>query len=462
MKKTSLLVAIAAMMSVNAWADSYTTAGDGTTWTMTKLAQTEGTGVTQEGTVYTLANTVVVAAGDSFEMEGGITVQLTKGTSFEVEGSASMAPAERSLFTHSADGVVPGVVYLKCEDKVTPVERLDFEYAGLKYFAGKGLDVSDCTFRYHEASTSNGTSALNIAGEGAVFTITDCIFEKNKRAGIGGAANASNPTTVENCQFLYNDQQNLNYPQLNLTASSSIIIRNNVVTGDRTKTRGGGIMVADLMGIATNPVTLIENNEVTDNRYGIALYSGQKATVRYNTLINNNTETDPNNGGSGINVYDASGTQETMITGNYIEGSLWGVTIIGGSVINMGKTEDPDAEDYNPGLNIFYNNGNNDVIYDVYNNSANTVYAQGNYWKTAATQDAEGIENVIYHKVDNASLGEVIFTPWADETITAIDHVGSDAVQEQVYTLSGVRTNGYQKGINIVKRGNKTVKVLSK
>ena len=221
-------------------------------------------------------------------------------------------------------------------------------------------------------------------------------------------------------------------------------------------------MVADLMGIATNPVTLIENNEVTDNRYGIALYSGQKATVRYNTLINNNTETDPNNGGSGINVYDASGTQETMITGNYIEGSLWGVTIIGGSVINMGKTEDPDAEDYNPGLNIFYNNGNNDVIYDVYNNSANTVYAQGNYWKTAATQDAEGIENVIYHKVDNASLGEVIFTPWADETITAIDHVGSDAVQEQVYTLSGVRTNGYQKGINIVKRGNKTVKVLSK
>lgn len=462
MKKNNvLMMALALMVSAGAWADDYTTAGDGTTWTMSKLAEAEGSGVTQEGNVFTMTNTVVVAAGDYFVMDGGITVMMDKKVSLEIEGVASMAPSERSLFTRTADGVVPGLVYLKCENSLTLVQHLDFEYAGLKYFASRGLCVDDCTFRYHEASTANGTSALNLAGEGAAFSVTNCVFEMNKRAAVGGAGNASNPIIIENCQFLYNDQQNLNYPQLNLTASPCVVVRNNVVTGDRTKTRGGGIMVADLLGVAQNPVTLVEDNDVSDNRYGIALYSGQKATVRYNNVVNNNTETTPANGGSGINIYDGSGTQETMITGNYIEGNLWGVTIIGGAKINLGKT-DKSAEDWNPGQNVFLNNGNEGVIYDVYNNSANTVYAQGNYWMTAATQDAEGIEAVIYHKNDDASLGEVIFTPWADATVTEVEKVAasSENMPEQVYSLSGMRQNAYQKGFNIVKQGNKALKVI--
>ena len=356
------------------------------------------------------------------------------------------------------------------EENITLVKNLDFEYAGLTYFGSRGMVVTDCTFRYHEASTANGTSALNIAGSGAVFSIAYCTFEKNKRAAIGGAANATNPTTIEHCQFLYNDQQNLNYPQINLTASSSIIIRDNIVTGDRTKTRGGGMVVGNLMS-ASNPsesFTLIENNDVTDNRFGISIYSGQTAIVRYNNVVNNNTETNPNNGGSGINITDSNGKQRTMITGNYIEGNLWGVTIIGGADINLGKLSDPDSTDYNPGLNTFYNNGNNGEIYDLYNNSQNTVYAQGNYWKTAATQDHAGIEAVIYHKVDEAELGEVIFTPWADVTTVGVEQVvlndndNAANVASEIYTLSGAKVSSLQRGINIVKYGQKTVKVIGK
>lgn len=464
MKRMMMLALVALTTIAHSFADDFTTAGNGTAWTMTKLSETDGSGVTKEGNVFTLANTVVIAPGDRFVLEDGITVMLAKAVNFEIEGTAKMVAQseQRVLFTRSAEDVVPGVVYLKCEDTETvPVSYIDFEYVGLKYFGGVGLTVSNCTFRYHEASTANGTSALNLAGEGAQFTVHDCIFEKNKRAAIGGAANSSNPTTIYNCEFLYNDQQNLNYPQLNLTASSLIHVHHNRVIGDRTKTRGGGIMVADLLGVATNPTTIIENNEVRDNRYGIALYAGQKAMVRYNTIVDNNTETNPNNGGSGINVYDTSGTQETMITGNRIEGSLWGISIIGGKSVNCGRVDVAETDDgYNPGHNVFYNNGNNGEVYDLYNNSANTVYAQNNYWKTAATQDAESIENVITHKNDNAALGEVIFTPFLTEEPTGITRITTPATADAVFSLGGIRHKELQKGLNIVIRNGKAIKIM--
>ena len=116
------------------------------------------------------------------------------------------------------------------------------------------------------------------------------------------------------------------------------------------------------------------------------------------------------NGGSGISIYDSANKQTCYVEGNYIEGNLWGVTVIGCGNVNMGKTEDKTAADYNPGRNVFKNNGNSDVPYDLYNNSAYTVYAQGNIW-SVATQDEASIETVIFHQKDNSSLGEVIFMP---------------------------------------------------
>lgn len=462
MKKTYMM-ALTAMISCSAaWADDYVTAGNGTEWTMTRLAATEGTGVTAEGSVFTMTTTVVVARGDRFVIEDGITVKMAKDVSLEVEGTASLDAQERVLFTRSDKDVAPNCVYIKSDDAVTTVRNIDFEYAGLRNFGSKGLIVDNCTFRYHEASTSHGTSALSMCGEGAEFTVTNSTFEYNKRSAIGGASNASNSATIENCVFRYNDSQNLNYPQLNLTAAKSIVVRGCEVTGDRTKTRGGGIMVADLLSVASDPHTLIEDNRVADNRYGVALYSGQTALVRNNLILNNDTETTPNNGGSGINIYDVSGTQQTTITGNHIEGNLWGVTIIGGKTVNMGKT-DKNAEDWNPGENTFLNNGNGGMVYDVYNNSANTVYAQGNYWLTAATQNAEGIEAVIFHKADDSSLGEVIFTPWGDVTATAIELAPRNeptAEDTDVFSIGGQRMKAASRGISIVKRGKDVIKVM--
>ena len=70
------------------------------------------------------------------------------------------------------------------------------------------------------------------------------------------------------------------------------------------------------------------------------------------------------------------------------------------------------------------------------------------------------------YMVDNNSskpAGAKMFSIGFDETATAIDNLNTNADDKAIYyDLQGHRLNGPQKGINIVKRGNKTMKVIIK
>ena len=69
------------------------------------------------------------------------------------------------------------------------------------------------------------------------------------------------------------------------------------------------------------------------------------------------------------------------------------------------------------------------------------------------------------YMVDNNSkpAGDKMFSIGFDETATAIDNLNTNADDKAIYyDLQGHRLNGPQKGINIVKRGNKTMKVIIK
>ena len=159
-----------------------------------------------------------------------------------------------------------------------------------------------------------------------------------------------------------------------------------------------------------------------------------------------------NNGGSGISLYDPYMKQKAIVTGNHIEGSLWGITVIGCGDVNIGKTEVPaDAPDYNPGLNVFADNGNNGVRYDLYNNSANTVFAQGNLWGVEK-QDREHIEEVVFHKNDDDKLGEVIFMPAGNPD--GISHTTmADTHDNNIYRMDGTvmpQTSALPHGLYII------------
>ena len=190
-----------------------------------------------------------------------------------------------------------------------------------------------------------------------------------------------------------------------LFRSENRIESNGIIGTQRNKV--GGIALGNLLGMEGANKVVIKNNTITKCRYGITAIGPFDVEISNNTLIDNQYEENPMNGGSGISIYDSSQKLTARITGNYIEKHLWGITLLGGKEINIGKT-DSSLPDYNPGQNVFVDNGNGGLLYDLYNNTPLTVYAQGNTWNVDE-QSAEKIESVIYHQADDPSLGEVIY-----------------------------------------------------
>ena len=256
---------------------------------------------------------------------------------------------------------------------------------------------------------------------------------------------------IRNNEFDKNSTQKRNRPQVNMSVGGNhkVIIENNSVIGIGEVTLAGGIAVSNLLGGASNEIVEIRNNHVENNRYGITATGGMEVLIENNYLLNNNFESNPMQGGSGINITDANGNAVAMITGNHIEGHFWGVSIIGGKDINLGKIVDAKEGESNPGNNVFINNGCNGQLYDLYNNSANTVYAQGNTWNVEV-QDAEHIEQVVFHHNDDPSLGEVIFIP-AKETVGVTDvNTSKQVAGVKYYNLAGVEGTKPFDGVNVV------------
>lgn len=446
MKKTFLLALAMLSLVCNLQANDYSTLGDGKAYSFETLAGIAESGVSITDGAYVVNGTVTIALGDEFKIDNGATVLFADAAELVVKGKADLRAATPTLLGRLGESTSCYGLNIQSEE-VTEVSNLTFEYVGLRGGTTAGMNVSDCKFLNHNGTASG---ALFLGGNGASFKVENCEFENCQKAAIGGAANFFCPLLVENCTFKMNSQANGNVPQLNLTASEDITIRNCVVEGDSTLTMVGGIGIANWFGSEGMNVC-IEGCEITNNRYGITTMGIMDVVIKNNVISNNKFEVNPNNGGSGISLYDPYYKQKAVISGNIIEKSLWGITVIGCGDVNLGKTEvDADASDYNPGGNVFRDNGNNGVLYDIYNNSMNTVYAQGNIWNVSI-QDAEHIETVIYHKTDDPSLGEVIFMPAGDPQ--GVSPIRSDyEFQTKVYDLQGIRVThpGTKKGIYIV------------
>ena len=446
------------LVSMQTMADVFVTTGNGTTWTIGKLLEESSAfELTANGEIV-MHDDVTIAEADSFAICPGDELWMSDKVRLTVLGGCSFDAGEEGASINAwGDSDKPFGLWIEGEHRVK-MNNITFRGAGLSAHVKEGMDIMNCQFLDHNAVSAS--YALSLGPDMSSYHVSNCSFSNCQRSAIGSGANICVSMVVENCTFDCNGVSNRNYPQLNLTVGENVVIRNNVIQGDRAHTMVGGIVVANLMGFAGTFHTLIENNVIENNRFGVATYVGQEAVIRGNMIRNNNTEVNPMNGGSGINVYDPYMVQTTRIEDNWIEGNLWGITVVGGAEVNVGKTADPAAADYNPGNNTFYNNGFDGAIYDLYNNSSNTVYAQGNYWKTAATQDANGIEAVVFHMNDDAKLGEVIFSDWKTEDHTAVEHVEADATLTEVYSLNGVRLDGMQKGVNIVRSNGKMKKIV--
>lgn len=412
MKKTLLLLLPALLAGTTiSKADEYVTTQSDKCYTFATLSEDAESGVEDLGDgVYVMNKSVKVSAGNTFDIVGAKCVKLADGVTLTLNCYCNFdAPEERVLFTRlSADDAPRGITvdYDIVDEAIMTFRNIDFEYASLKNVAQHGFDVDHCTFRYANGAHSS-MGALNVGCDQACFNITNCTFEDNTIPAIGGAANYCCGLLIQDCTFVNNNTSNTNKPQINITVGGEqpVTITGCTITGSGLN-MVGGIAVGNLTMKSGANVVNITNNTITDHRYGITGVGPMNMYIRDNVLLNNNHEDNPMVGGSGISLSGYGYELNAIVSGNHIENSLWGITIIYCNDVNLGEIGNPDS----PGNNVFVNNGNNGVPYDLYNNQSNTVYAQNNTW-SVPEQTAEEIEKVIYHSADDPSLGEVIYMP---------------------------------------------------
>ncbi|MBR6947059.1 MAG: hypothetical protein IKH53_03805 [Muribaculaceae bacterium] len=426
--------ALMAAIAAGAMADEFVTDGTGTVYTFNSLSQIEGTGVTlQNDGSYLVSDNFTIAEGDALQLLNNDVIKMGNNVTVTINGNADFAPADTALITRDSEESVPRGFWMLGENGNATLKHVRFEYVGV-VFGGlnSSLHADGCTFTlYNGKLSSSGTISFNASCDGNI--IENCQFIENTLNAIGNGATNPVGVIIRNNLLWHNVTANRNKPQINLTCAGDydVHITGNLVIGGQF-TMSGGIGVSNMMGMAHTGKVYIEDNYIADNRYGITTIGSIDAIIRNNKMVDNRYETNANNGGSCVSIYDSSSSSNIYMEGNWMVGGLWGITVpTGAPNINLGKVEDPEAEDYNPGNNTFVNNGNGGVLYDLFNNGTATIWAQGNTWNVSI-QDEESIEEVIYHQVDDPSKGLVIFMP-AKSPDTSVEEVEAAQHNDGLY-----------------------------
>ena len=389
--------------------DAYVTDGTGRTYTFADLAAIEYSGIVKQDGAYVITREWTLAEKDILTLGDAKRVVFNNEVTMNVDGILDLVASEQVVFEAAAAAIPEPILFGGDVEGAGVIKHIKFDGVTLRYFGAKELTIENCLF----TGVIDAEPCINLGGSGLV-TVSNCEFIENAYPAINGAANLQTPVIFQDNYLYKNSATANNKPQINLTAAGDgvcKVLRNEVI-GPNEVTTNGGICVSNMLSLAGANDVEISGNEVSDNRYGIALYGQMNAVIKDNVLKNNDCESNPMNGGSGVSLYGI-GVQNVYMSGNHIEGHYWGITNIKYYTdpnLNLGNLTEGD--DYNPGGNVFVNNGNGGVLYDLYNNSTADVMAQGNTWNVAV-QDEKSIEEVIVHKVDNANLGLVTFMPAA-------------------------------------------------
>ncbi|MBQ8957484.1 MAG: T9SS type A sorting domain-containing protein [Bacteroidales bacterium] len=468
MKKTTLILALflGLVPMINA---QWTSPGNGTTYTLPDLVAASNGVVTNDGNVFAIHSDLTISQNDVLQIDDQVSRIDAGNVLITIQGSMVCTNTQRVKFY----GTTTEHFSLRFEN-ATDCELKTMYFsdgAGIKLIESE-VDFIDCKFVYFTRDYCNAViDIFNSHPE-----IIDCYFLMNEGAAISSPANGQSSPKIINCQLDAN-VDGINSPQINLGpgGNDTIFILNNTIDDQYASYHVGGISVADLMGTGETKVK-VSGNYVSDGRYG---YNQQgmniTSVIEWNQFINNNNETNPMNGGSGISIYGMDENNKAIIRNNVITGNLWGITAINGFDIDLGTEDDW-------GNNEIHDNGNGGVIYDLYNNSAYDIMAVGNNWGTSSEQE---VEEHIFHQKDNPELGWVTFIPFigydaVGENNTHIFEVWPNPTQghftvdgsgvmtitntlgQTVLTreIDGKKNFELPQGLYVVKMGNATQKVI--
>lgn len=391
----------------------FSTPNTGVKWTLDSIALHSPSTVTVDGNVYTLHENLTIEANDSLLLDKALTLKINAGLEMGVRGYFHSEPenSEETVAITSTDLATPYKGFWLYDTSEVIFRRTWVEHGGGIRAITSNFLMENCVVSNNHNSSGSSTGAAITFSNGQPI-IRNSIFENNIHPALGSAANAEVYALIENNVFTHNNLTNNNRPQINMGPSGNagvLRIINNMVIGNPEHNMVGGIAVSSLTGIPTQME--IRDNIVRENRYGITAIGPVGGLIMDNILEDNDAETNPNNGGSGISLYN---TPLVEVRGNEIRRNLWGITLIGTAVADLGTEEEP-------GNNIFSENGNGGEIYALYNNTTNTVSALYNCWIEGQQSTYEEVEAVITHSADDDSLGEVSFDPFECGVMSVVD-----------------------------------------
>jgi len=418
---TILALAIGIIPMANA---QWVSPGNGTAYSMHDLVEATNGVVTNEGNVYAIHSDLTISENDILKIDDNVSRIDAPGVLITIKGSM--------ICTNEVRVKLYGTEQQQFSMRFENATGCDIKKMYFSDGCGIKLIESDVTFddvKFVYFTRDYSSAVIDVFN--CDPTIKNCYFMLNEGAAISSPANGQSSPQILNCEFDTN-VDGINSPQINLGPGSEDTIR---IIGNQIYTimatwYVGGVSVADLMGTGSTKV-LLKNNIIKEGRYG---YNQQgvniSSVIEQNQFIDNYHEDNPMNGGSGISIYGYSTDCKAKIRNNVITGNLWGITAIYFHDIDLGTEEDW-------GLNEIHDNGNDGVVYDLYNNSSCDIMAVGNDW---GTTNEHAMEDHIVHQYDNPSYGLVTYIPY----------VGFNTVHE-------ANTQGFEVTPNPVTNGTMTL-----
>ena len=175
MKKFFTILSLSLVTVSTLHAAVFTTPGDGTTYNLAALAKIENTGVTAEGNVYTLSDSLVIAEGDKFELDDNAVLKLADKVTCIFYDDASFAVSKATI-TRVDDEAKPNQFEFRKADAVVNFKNVTFKYVGVKSFEANTLCFDHCTFtQYVYQNRVSGPIAVGMTGSKVVAT--NCLFD---------------------------------------------------------------------------------------------------------------------------------------------------------------------------------------------------------------------------------------------------------------------------------------------
>lgn len=377
------------------------TPGTGHAYTFAELAELYPAAVTADsmGNVHLLQD-LTLSVGDTLLIEAGLQrLELHNTLTITISGAVVCADRTDTLVVAALlDNASTEPYELRFEDApASTLQQIRFENGKDIFLAHSDVAFVRCEF--------TGFVEAAVRMMNCNPRIVACDFHDNRAAAVNSPANASASPQILNSRFYNNVLDNANTPQLNLGTggADTILIQGNTIEGVASD-MSGGIAISNLMGASDVTCAVVRGNRILHNRYGYTQNGTNiRVLIEENDILDNNLETNPMNGGSGISIYGNDTTCYARIRNNTIAGNLWGVTAIYRYHIDMGT-----ADDW--GRNVLYDNGNGGTTYAFSMSQYSTLDATavGNYW---GANDSSFAESVILHQTDNSSLGRVEFLP---------------------------------------------------